>query len=149
MAFWQHATGLVNTVKEAIEPRRASKEIRGSLDAEVTVYPLNDASRELLGAFGDELRFLLIVSEADIAGEGASVPEDAHASDDFAVVVRRSEAGKCVRCWHHREDVGSHPGHPELCGRCVGNVDGLQGSSRSAVTPSASSRPSRMRMTGD
>jgi isoleucyl-tRNA synthetase len=31
---------------------------------------------------------------------------------------------KCVRCWHFRADVGSHSEHPELCGRCVDNVDG-------------------------
>jgi hypothetical protein len=29
-----------------------------------------------------------------------------------------------VRCWHFRADVGSHAEHPELCGRCVDNVDG-------------------------
>ncbi|MEW5824850.1 MAG: zinc finger domain-containing protein [Pseudomonadota bacterium] len=29
-----------------------------------------------------------------------------------------------MRCWHHREDVGNHAAHPELCGRCVENVDG-------------------------
>jgi isoleucyl-tRNA synthetase len=29
-----------------------------------------------------------------------------------------------VRCWHHREDVGADPAHPELCGRCVENVAG-------------------------
>ena len=124
MAFWGRATALVNAVKEAIEPRRASKEIRGSLDAEVTVYALNGESRELLEAFGDELRFLLIVSEAVIAGEGETAPDGAYATDNFAVEVRRSEAEKCVRCWHRREDVGSNPDHPELCGRCVENVDG-------------------------
>ena len=42
----------------------------------------------------------------------------------FNIVVKPSAFAKCVRCWHHREDVGSHPGRPELCGRCVGNVDG-------------------------
>ncbi|HAV67437.1 MAG TPA: hypothetical protein DC473_00950 [Alcanivorax sp.] len=31
---------------------------------------------------------------------------------------------KCVRCWHHRPDIGTHPEHPELCGRCVTNLDG-------------------------
>ena len=31
---------------------------------------------------------------------------------------------KCVRCWHYRADVGAHAGHPELCGRCVSNIDG-------------------------
>jgi isoleucyl-tRNA synthetase len=42
----------------------------------------------------------------------------------LAVLVRRSEHAKCVRCWHHRADVGSDPGHPELCGRCIENVAG-------------------------
>ncbi len=123
-AFWLRASGLVDIVKEAIEPRRASKEIRGSLDAEVTVQPLNDEARELLEAFGDELRFLLIVSDADIAGADAKAPADAFASADFRVWVRKSEEEKCVRCWQRRADVGSNPGHPELCGRCVENVDG-------------------------
>ena len=122
--FWARANGLVDTVKEAIEPRRASKEIRGSLDAEVTVQPLNNEARELLEAFGDELRFLLIVSDADIAGADADAPADALASADFKVWVRKSEAEKCVRCWQRREDVGNNPEHPELCSRCVENVEG-------------------------
>ena len=121
--FWQRATALVETVKEAIEPRRASKEIGGSLDAEVFVAARSDAGRALLDAFGDELRFLLIVSDATIAAVG-DAPADAHRGDEFVVWVKKSEAAKCVRCWHRREDVGADPEHPELCGRCVENVAG-------------------------
>jgi isoleucyl-tRNA synthetase len=40
------------------------------------------------------------------------------------VAAWASEHAKCARCWHHRGDVGAHPGHPDLCGRCVVNVDG-------------------------
>jgi isoleucyl-tRNA synthetase len=40
------------------------------------------------------------------------------------ISVRRTAAPKCVRCWHHREDVGQTAAHPELCGRCVGNITG-------------------------
>jgi isoleucyl-tRNA synthetase len=29
-----------------------------------------------------------------------------------------------MRCWHHRDDVGSSGEHPDLCGRCVDNVAG-------------------------
>jgi isoleucyl-tRNA synthetase len=36
--------------------------------------------------------------------------------------VARTQAPKCVRCWHHRADVGSVAEHPELCGRCVVNL---------------------------
>ena len=42
----------------------------------------------------------------------------------IAIVARASGHGKCERCWHHREDVGSHSAHPTLCGRCIENVDG-------------------------
>jgi isoleucyl-tRNA synthetase len=31
---------------------------------------------------------------------------------------------KCVRCWHRRPDIGAHPEHPEICGRCAENVPG-------------------------
>jgi isoleucyl-tRNA synthetase len=39
-------------------------------------------------------------------------------------IVKQSESEKCVRCWHHREDIGSNNEHPELCSRCVENVTG-------------------------
>jgi len=53
-------------------------------------------------------------------------PADAAATElqGLAVRVTPSEHAKCVRCWHHREDVGADPDHPELCGRCVENVGG-------------------------
>jgi isoleucyl-tRNA synthetase len=38
--------------------------------------------------------------------------------------VSVSSAQKCSRCWHHREDIGNHAAHPELCDRCVDNVEG-------------------------
>jgi isoleucyl-tRNA synthetase len=122
--FWSRVTSLVNAVKEAIEPRRASKEIGGSLDAEVFILPGNDQSRELLEAFGDELRFVLIVSHAEVISDAAQMEGEPYKTDDYQVWVRKSGAEKCVRCWHRRGDVGSNPDHPELCGRCVQNVEG-------------------------
>jgi isoleucyl-tRNA synthetase len=35
------------------------------------------------------------------------------------VVIGKTEAAKCERCWRHRDEVGSHAEHPTLCGRCV------------------------------
>ena len=55
-------------------------------------------------------------------------PSDAVSADlgagSMSIHVSPSSHGKCVRCWHHREDVGTHSEHPELCGRCVSNVAG-------------------------
>ena len=48
----------------------------------------------------------------------------ATALEGVFVQVTKSSGEKCVRCWHHREDVGTVAEHPELCGRCIENVDG-------------------------
>ncbi|MEK7190790.1 MAG: zinc finger domain-containing protein, partial [Pseudomonadota bacterium] len=42
----------------------------------------------------------------------------------LAVQVAPSAHAKCARCWHQRPDVGSHPEHPLICGRCVQNIGG-------------------------
>src|SRR5690606_1983220 len=95
----------------------------GSLEAEVTLYA-DETLQGQLARLGDELRFVLITSYADVQPLGAAA--DAADTDlpGLRVAVRKSAHGKCVRCWHHRADVGSHALHPELCGRCVDNVDG-------------------------
>jgi isoleucyl-tRNA synthetase len=81
-----------------------------------------------LGDLQDELRFLFITSELSLvpaSSEPAIGGEIAKVEGmDVHVEARPSEAAKCVRCWHYREDVGQHADHPELCGRCVDNVDG-------------------------
>ena len=72
---------------------------------------------------GDELRFALITSAASVTSE-----EDAGATQTelagLKVRVVPSQHAKCDRCWHHREDVGSNPDHPDLCGRCITNIEG-------------------------
>ena len=111
-------------VNKEMEVRRAEGELRGSLDAEVTLFA-SDELAQLLDALGDELRFVLITSGARIApledaGDGAAVTD----LDGLKVQVTAAGAEKCERCWHRREDVGQHAAHPTLCGRCVENVDG-------------------------
>ena len=31
---------------------------------------------------------------------------------------------KCERCWHSRPEVGSIKDHPQLCSRCLENIEG-------------------------
>jgi isoleucyl-tRNA synthetase len=66
-----------------------------------------------------------IASAADrerLVGLGAVAAQ----ADPAGVLLRvtPTTAPKCVRCWHRREDVGSSAEHPELCGRCIGNLEG-------------------------
>jgi len=44
--------------------------------------------------------------------------------DELAIRVAPSTHPKCVRCWQHRGDVGAVEAHPQLCGRCVSNIEG-------------------------
>jgi isoleucyl-tRNA synthetase len=85
----------------------------------------SDAVRETLAHLGDELRFVTITSTATLKPL-ADAPEGLADSslEGLKVAISASPQSKCVRCWHHREDVGSHDQHPELCGRCVENVEG-------------------------
>lgn len=126
--------GLVSEVRSAVskqlEGMRKDGVIGSSLDAEVDLYCDGDL-RAQVERLGEELRFVLITSGArvhglDQAGDGTQDCE----VEGLKIAARASAHDKCPRCWHHREDVGSHATHPRLCGRCVGNVEG-QGEQRS------------------
>ncbi|MGA9572819.1 MAG: class I tRNA ligase family protein, partial [Lysobacterales bacterium] len=122
--FWKETMNLINTVNEAIEPLRMEKVIRGSLEATVYIQPRNDSRREFLEKWGDELRFILIVSEAQVVSDGAELTGARYETPDYFVWIEKNTDQKCVRCWHQRADVGQSEGHPELCGRCIENVAG-------------------------
>jgi len=40
------------------------------------------------------------------------------------VRVAKAAGHKCERCWHYETDIGEHPEHPSLCGRCVAVLAG-------------------------
>ena len=40
------------------------------------------------------------------------------------ILVRPTDDQKCVRCWQRRPDVGEDSRHPQLCRRCVSNIEG-------------------------
>jgi isoleucyl-tRNA synthetase len=124
---WPALIQLRGEIARELERLRVAGEIGAPLDAEVDVYAL-PAQHERLAALGDELRFLLITSAARVQRvttppEGA-VPVEGLAADSVWIRVRPALATKCVRCWHHRDDVGADPAHPPICARCASNVAG-------------------------
>ncbi len=114
-------------VREVVGPRlealRRDKAIGSSLAAEVTLEA-DGVLREDLEAIGDELRFLLLTSEARLGPVGDADEAAEVDGSTLRVSVQASSNPKCIRCWHLRADVGSEPEHPEICARCVDNVDG-------------------------
>lgn len=125
--FWASTFEVREAVSKELERLRVAGGIGSSLDAEVTLY----CGREIhdrLAKLKDELRFVFITSYADLKLAETPPDEAIHytlsTGDEVWIAARPSEHAKCVRCWHHRQDVGAHPDHPELCGRCVDNVSG-------------------------
>jgi len=129
-AHWGLVSEVRSAVSKQLEGMRKDGVIGSSLDAEVDLYCDGDL-RAQVERLGEELRFVLITSGArvhglDQAGDGTQDCE----VEGLKIAARASAHDKCPRCWHHREDVGSHATHPRLCGRCVGNLEG-QGEQRS------------------
>ena len=129
-ALWDTLLKVRESVKKELEGLRMAGRIGSPLDAEVDLYCDSELANGLQ-PISDELRFLFITSYARLHPAGAR-PADAKPSEELPglwVVAQPSAHAKCVRCWHHREEVGVNPEHPELCGRCVENVTG-QGETR-------------------
>jgi isoleucyl-tRNA synthetase len=122
--FWEQVMAVKAAVNKELENQRAAKAIGGNLQAEVTVFA-EDALISNLAKLGNELRFVLITSTATLAPL-ASAPADAVETEVSGLKLKVVKSGhaKCGRCWHHREDVGVNPAHPEICGRCVDNIEG-------------------------
>ena len=123
-AYWQQLIKVRSEVNRVLEIARNDKVIGGGLEAEVTVYA-NDEYRALLEQLGNELRFVLITSKAEVKPL-ADKPADVAAGEleGIAVSVARSNGEKCPRCWHYSDKIGVNPEHPTLCPRCVENVAG-------------------------
>ena len=115
---WTRIRAVRAEVQKELETVRVSGAIGSSLQAEVTLHA-DPETLALLTPLGDDLRFVLITSQARVV-----------AADADRVEVIPSAAKKCERCWHYRDDVDALAEHPGLCGRCVSNLFG-EGEARS------------------
>lgn len=122
--FWRVVLEVKEAVNKALEGQRKDGSIKGTLSAEVALY-CDERLLQALAKLGDELRFVLITSVATLQAASA-VPADAQPTElpGLHLSINASAQGKCVRCWHQRADVGASSKHPELCLRCVENIEG-------------------------
>ncbi|CAC9582629.1 Isoleucyl-tRNA synthetase (EC 6.1.1.5) [uncultured Gammaproteobacteria bacterium] len=110
-------------IRKQMEGMRNDKIIGSSLDAEVDLY-CDEQVYNALSQLGDELRFVFITSYAKIHPLSEKTNTCIEAGEGVFIEVSKSSHEKCVRCWHHRADVGQHAEHEELCTRCVENIAG-------------------------
>ncbi len=129
--WWADLLAIRTAAARLLEGLRATGAIGASLQANLVVHA-DAPTRARYAEVADELRFLFITSELKLA-DLTVTPDPSERGDvqdvdldgaDVRIAAQPSDAPKCIRCWHYRGDVGSHAEHPELCGRCVENVDG-------------------------
>ena len=124
---WNALIALRTDVTRELEKLRDQGAIGAPLDARVDVYCAPQEYARF-AALGPELRFLFITSEAAVhetaTAPAAAVPASNTGRANVAITVSATPDPKCVRCWQRRPDVGQDARHPQLCLRCVSNVEG-------------------------
>jgi isoleucyl-tRNA synthetase len=111
---WEKLIALRDAVNMQLEQARSNGEIGGALDAKVIIN-VDSAHADLLAQVQAELRFLLLTSSVVVNNSEQAA---------LSIEIVATSADKCTRCWQRRDDVGEDADHPELCSRCISNVDG-------------------------
>jgi isoleucyl-tRNA synthetase len=107
---------LRSAVMKALEEARNAKLIGAGLEAKVTITA-DAETKAFLESFGEQLRYILIVSAVELQ-EGAALE----------VKVDKAKGEKCERCWHYTIDVSADARYPGACQRCAKNLDEMFGS---------------------
>ncbi len=108
---WQTILMVKELANKAMDTARTDKVINSGLSAQATI----SAEGEVLTALsklGNEAKFVFITSDVTLK------------KGELGVTITPAHGNKCVRCWHILEDVGAHSAHPDLCGRCIDNIEG-------------------------
>ena len=120
---WDRIIAVRGEVAKVLEALRRDKKIGHSLDSGVTLF----AAPELYGflsKYQNDLAFIFIVSSVTLA-DASEAPGDAYTSETvkgLRIIAGPAKGKKCGRCWMYSETVGAVKEHPEICGRCAGNL---------------------------
>jgi isoleucyl-tRNA synthetase len=107
LARFEALQALRADVAQALEKAQRDGVIAKPLEATVSVTTEDPLVLESVAGGLAEIEEFLILSNLSIV----MGPKN--------IVIGKTESAKCERCWRHRDEVGSHPEHPTLCGRCV------------------------------
>ena len=126
-ARWDAIRTVRQQATAAIEALRAEKQVKSSLEAQLT-FP---SGQDLLDA--GHWEEVAIVSRVTIdASQRADSLADV--DDPIKVVAKAAPGHKCTRCWRVLSEVGENARHPALCLRCTDAVDsGLCGQPAAAA----------------
>ncbi len=118
LSRWTQLFEIREDVLRALEEARIAKQIGSSLEARVEISASGNAYK-LLERYGDDLRYIFIVSQVDVldSGEGAS---------GVTIKVYPAAGVKCERCWNYSTRVGESSRYPTVCERCVAALEEIE-----------------------
>ena len=123
MAKWDELIALRDDVNGVLESARADKRIGKPLDAAVTLYCGDEASKKAVEDVKTmDLSELFIVSEcllADGEPDSGAVVGKGEKNPGLTVSVAEAQGEKCPRCWIHTRKADPQTG---LCPRCAAVV---------------------------
>lgn len=110
---WAKIWSIRESVNKKIEEKRVEKVIGHPLDAKV-VISAGPEDYEALSKLGDDLKEVLIVSQAEV-----------RKGDQTEITVIKAEGLKCERCWRYATDVEEAGQFPNVCIRCRDTLSSL------------------------
>jgi isoleucyl-tRNA synthetase len=115
-ARWRLLLAWRELAMKALEEARQRKQIGSGLEARLELRaPAEEVAA--LEAHRDLLTALCIVSRVEVVAAAAGAAREA--------AVHHAAGAKCERCWNYRPEVGTLPGYPTLCSRCVGALEAM------------------------
>lgn len=114
---WEQLFTVRDQVLLALEEARTAKKIGSALEAKVVLRATGD-TRALLEKYADQLRYVFIVSEVELADATAA---------ELAVEIEPAAGEKCERCWNYSVRVGESERYPSACERCVAALAEIEG----------------------
>jgi len=101
---------------KSIEDKRNNGEIKHPYEAHINLKYGGEEAEKAFGFFTEEeIAEIFIVSEVKKTQDKGM--------KGTAVEVVKPGIPRCARCWRHVGSVGKNPARPELCERCVSNLD--------------------------
>jgi len=135
---WNQLRTLRDEANTVLEQARIDKAIGSSLQAKLKLFVSDAALKTELAAMNpsqsmdagsdqvDELRYLFLVSQVELADSAAELEGAKYEGGTEAVrmAVMDADGQKCDRCWNYSVHVGESAEDPTICDRCVAALSG-------------------------
>jgi isoleucyl-tRNA synthetase len=116
---------LRNAVNKQLEIARQSGKMGSALEAKVILYVHDPFLKKELDQFGQDLKYIFIVSEIQIE-EGSQASSMAVLTEEYphaSIEVLKLDHEKCARCWHRCPELQNYQDYEgNICERCKENM---------------------------